>query len=120
MASRRHASQRSAWAGAAAIAAACLFTLSPLPAAAQSQTDLSQTDLARAYQTIASKTFVDLTHSFGPDTPVWSGSEVLAGRRSEDARALRHSERRLPHPHLLRDGRAIRHACRSAGALRRK
>jgi kynurenine formamidase len=33
----------------------------------------SQTDLARAYQTIASKTFVDLTHSFGPDTPVWSG-----------------------------------------------
>jgi kynurenine formamidase len=73
MASRRHASQRSAWAGAAAIAAACLFTLSTLPAAAQSQTDLSQTDLARAYQTIASKTFVDLTHSFGPDTPVWSG-----------------------------------------------
>ena len=73
MASRRHASQRSAWAGAAAIAAACLFTLSTLPAAAQSPTDLSQTDLARAYQTIASKTFVDLTHSFGPDTPVWSG-----------------------------------------------
>ena len=76
MASRRHASQRSAWAGATA--AACLFTLSTLPAAAQSQTDLSQTDLsqtdlARAYQTIASKTFVDLTHSFGPDTPVWSG-----------------------------------------------
>jgi kynurenine formamidase len=78
MASRRHASQRSAWAGATATAAACLFTLSTLPAAAQSQTDLSQTDLsqtdlARAYQTIASKTFVDLTHSFGPDTPVWSG-----------------------------------------------
>jgi hypothetical protein len=78
MASRRHASQRSAWAGAAAIAAACLFTLFTLPAAAQSQTDLpqtdlSQTDLARAYQTIASKSFVDLTHSFGPDTPVWSG-----------------------------------------------
>ena len=56
------------WAGAAAIAATCLFTLSALPAAAQ-----SQTDLARAYRTIASKTFVDLTHSFGPDTPVWSG-----------------------------------------------
>ena len=68
MASQRHVS-----AGAAAIAAACLFTLSAQPAAAQSQTDLSQTDLARAYQTIASKTFVDLTHSFGPDTPVWSG-----------------------------------------------
>ena len=63
-------SRRHLWAGAAAIAATCLFTLSALPAAAQSQ---SQTDLARAYRTIASKTFVDLTHSFGPDTPVWSG-----------------------------------------------
>jgi len=33
----------------------------------------AQSDLARAYQIIASKKFVDLTHSFGPDTPVWSG-----------------------------------------------
>ena len=33
----------------------------------------AQSDLARAYRTIASKRFVDLTHSFGPDTPVWSG-----------------------------------------------
>jgi len=32
-----------------------------------------QSDLARAYGIIASKTFVDLTHSFGPGTPVWSG-----------------------------------------------
>jgi len=62
------ASRRHFWAGAAAIAATCLFALTARPAAAQ-----SQTDLARAYQTIASKTFVDLTHSFGPDTPVWSG-----------------------------------------------
>ena len=30
-------------------------------------------DLARAYRIIASKQFVDLTHSFGPTTPVWSG-----------------------------------------------
>jgi hypothetical protein len=30
-------------------------------------------NLTRAYRTIASKQFVDLTHSFGPDTPVWSG-----------------------------------------------
>lgn len=36
------------------------------PAAAQS-------DLARAYRILAAKKFVDLTHSFGPDTPVWSG-----------------------------------------------
>ena len=34
---------------------------------------LAQSDLARAYRVIASKNFVDLTHGFGPDTPVWSG-----------------------------------------------
>lgn len=33
----------------------------------------AQSDLARAYRVIAGKTFVDLTHSFGPETPVWSG-----------------------------------------------
>ncbi len=30
-------------------------------------------DLDRAYRIIATKKFVDLTHSFGPDTPVWAG-----------------------------------------------
>jgi kynurenine formamidase len=34
---------------------------------------LAQSDLERAYRIIAAKTFVDLTHSFGPETPVWSG-----------------------------------------------
>lgn len=29
--------------------------------------------LAQAYQILASKQLVDLTHSFGPQTPVWSG-----------------------------------------------
>lgn len=29
--------------------------------------------LQRAFETIASKQFVDLTHAFGPETPVWSG-----------------------------------------------
>jgi kynurenine formamidase len=67
------ASQRYLRAGTAAIAVTCLVALSALPAASRSQTDRSQTDLAQAYRTIASKTFVDLTHSFGPDTPVWSG-----------------------------------------------
>ena len=33
----------------------------------------AQSDLTRAYRVIASKKFVDLTHSFGPQTPVWSG-----------------------------------------------
>jgi hypothetical protein len=30
-------------------------------------------DLDRAYRILSGKTFVDLTHSFGPDSPVWSG-----------------------------------------------
>ena len=30
-------------------------------------------ELARAYRVIASKRFVDLTHSFDPRSPVWSG-----------------------------------------------
>src|ERR1700744_3709048 len=30
-------------------------------------------DLERAYRIIENKQFVDLTHSFGPDTPVWAG-----------------------------------------------
>jgi kynurenine formamidase len=33
----------------------------------------AQSDLARAYRVITSKQFVDLTHSFGTQTPVWSG-----------------------------------------------
>ena len=68
MPSRHEAWVHKAWAAAAAIAAASAFALTALPALAQSQTELE-----RAYRTIASKTFVDLTHSFGPDTPVWSG-----------------------------------------------
>ena len=34
---------------------------------------LARSDLARAYRIIAGKTFVDLTHGFSPDSPVWSG-----------------------------------------------
>jgi kynurenine formamidase len=30
-------------------------------------------DLERAYRIVSGKKFVDLTHSFGPETPVWSG-----------------------------------------------
>src|SRR6185295_9684783 len=33
----------------------------------------AQSDLTRAYRVIASKQYVDLTHSFGPESPVWSG-----------------------------------------------
>ena len=41
-----------------------------LLAAAPARAD---SDLVRAYRVIAGKQFVDLTHSFGPTTPVWSG-----------------------------------------------
>jgi len=43
-----------------------LALLSSTPAGAGS-------DLERAYRIIAGKQFIDLTHSFGPTTPVWSG-----------------------------------------------
>jgi kynurenine formamidase len=33
----------------------------------------AEAPLERVYRIIASKKFVDLTHSFGPDTPVWQG-----------------------------------------------
>jgi kynurenine formamidase len=48
------------------VIALTLALLSSTPAAAGS-------DLDRAYRIIAGKQFVDLTHSFGPTTPVWSG-----------------------------------------------
>jgi kynurenine formamidase len=47
-----------------AFAIACMA----IPPAAQ-----AETQLARAYRVIAGKQFVDLTHSFSPQTPVWSG-----------------------------------------------
>ncbi len=43
-----------------------LLTARPTPARAES-------DLERAYRIMAGKQFVDLTHSFGPQTPVWAG-----------------------------------------------
>ena len=39
----------------------------------QSQPKSQSGSLAEAYRIIASKQFVDLTHSFGPLTPVWKG-----------------------------------------------
>jgi kynurenine formamidase len=48
------------------IGAMCLLTAATAPA-------LADSDLDRAYRIIAGKTFVDLTHSFGPETPVWAG-----------------------------------------------
>ena len=48
------------------VIALALALLSSTPAAPGS-------DLDRAYRIIAGKQFIDLTHSFGPTTPVWSG-----------------------------------------------
>ena len=49
------------------VLALMLPMLALLAAGAQAQS------LDRAYRIIAAKKFVDLTHAFGPDTPVWSG-----------------------------------------------
>ena len=38
-----------------------------------SVTARAASDLERAYRIIAGKQLVDLTHSFGPQTPVWAG-----------------------------------------------
>ena len=46
---------------------ASFLTLAP-PVSAHAESDLAQ-----AYKIIASKKLVDLTHSFSPTTPVWSG-----------------------------------------------
>ena len=46
--------------------AACVVTLFAAPAQASSE-------LARAYRIISTKKMVDLTHAFGPETPVWAG-----------------------------------------------
>ena len=52
-----------------ALAVAALLLVAP-GSSACSQADA---DLSRAYRTIAGKRFVDLSHSFGPETPVWAG-----------------------------------------------
>jgi kynurenine formamidase len=54
----------------AGLIAAAAFLLTGLGLASNA---FAQSDLTRAYQTIASKRFVDLTHAFSPTTPVWSG-----------------------------------------------
>jgi kynurenine formamidase len=47
--------------------------LAALLCAALTPAAQAQGDLDRAYRILAKKKFVDLTHSFGPETPVWSG-----------------------------------------------
>ena len=47
-------------------AALCVLVAALAPA-------LADSDLERAYRIIAAKKFVDLTHAFGPETPVWAG-----------------------------------------------
>src|SRR3979490_1181171 len=49
------------------------YVLVMIPAIGLVSSAQAQSDLARAYRIIAGKELVDLTHSFGPDTPVWSG-----------------------------------------------
>lgn len=50
-----------------------LYLLVCLGIALSSELARADDSLAQAYKIIASKRFVDLTHSFSPTTPVWSG-----------------------------------------------
>lgn len=52
---------------------ASLFVAGAMVAVAPVASAQNDTSLATAYKIIASKTLVDLTHSFSPTTPVWSG-----------------------------------------------
>src|SRR5947207_1350471 len=51
----------------AALLIAALFLTSAATASAR------DSELEHAFRVIATKKFVDLTHAFGPDTPVWAG-----------------------------------------------
>ena len=64
---------------------AALFSFALL-ASAPARAD---SDLARAYKIIESKKFVDLTHSFGPNTPVWSGFGQAIFTRAYDPKTKR-------------------------------
>ncbi len=63
--------------------AAALLSAAPRIALAQGGS------LADAYRVIASKKFVDLTHSFGPLTPVWKGFGQATFSRAADPRTGR-------------------------------
>ena len=64
---------------------AALFSFALL-ASAPARAD---SDLATAYKIIESKKFVDLTHSFGPNTPVWSGFGQAIFTRAYDPKTKR-------------------------------
>src|SRR6185312_16881469 len=55
---------------AAALAALAATLLTSLPAVTRAE---PQQDLLNIYATLASKRFIDLTHTFGVDTPHWKG-----------------------------------------------
>jgi kynurenine formamidase len=51
---------------------AAIITLA-IPGSSRAQASAQDGSLAAAYKIIAAKQFIDLTHSFGPETPVWKG-----------------------------------------------
>ena len=53
------------------------------------QVSAAENDLARAYRVIASKRFVDLTHSFDARSPVWSGFGQARMRPAADPKTQR-------------------------------
>jgi kynurenine formamidase len=61
---------RAAWRLIATMCFVMMCWIALASMAAQARSDF---DLDRVYRIIASKKMVDLTHAFGPDTPVWAG-----------------------------------------------
>lgn len=60
---------------------AALTLVALLAASAPARADRAQAaDLMRVYEFLATRSFVDLTHSFGPDIPHWKGFEPLRVR----------------------------------------
>lgn len=71
----------------ATCAAGVLLTLAALARGAPPPA--RQPTLAEAYQVLASRRFVDLTHAFGPDIPVWSGFGQATFSAAADPRTYR-------------------------------
>jgi kynurenine formamidase len=61
---------QAAWRRIASICSVMICWIVLADVAAQARSDF---DLERVYRVIASKKMVDLTHAFGPETPVWAG-----------------------------------------------
>jgi kynurenine formamidase len=70
---KRFCDSQANWRMSAAAKRICVSSAMFLAALLWALPSRAEISLAEAYQVIVSKTFVDLSHAFGPDSPVWSG-----------------------------------------------